>query len=107
MDENEPTKVLKLRRDLSNELRETISTFLKGNLDVFSWKHSDMEGIDPAVMCHHLNLDSNEKPVKQKRCAMDDEQYQALKDEVDKLLACDFIKESFYHSWLANPVLVK
>ena len=38
---------------------------------------------------------------------MDVERYQALKDEVDKLLAWDFNKESFYLSWLANPVLVK
>ena len=38
---------------------------------------------------------------------MDVERYQALKDKVDKLLACDFIKESFYPFWLANPVLVK
>ena len=37
----------------------------------------------------------------------DVERYQSLKDEVDKLLACDFIKESFYPSWFANPVLVK
>ena len=35
------------------------------------------------------------------------EWYQALKDEVDKLLTCDFIKESFYPSWLVNPMLVK
>ena len=38
---------------------------------------------------------------------MDAERYQALKEEVDKLLSFDFIKESFYLSWLANPVLVK
>ena len=38
---------------------------------------------------------------------MDAECYQAPKDEVDKLLANDFIKESFYASWLTNPVLVK
>ena len=38
---------------------------------------------------------------------MDAELYQALKDEVDKLFACDFIKESYYPSWLANPVLVR
>ena len=38
---------------------------------------------------------------------MDAERYQALKDEVDKLLACNFIKESFYPSWLAKLVLVK
>ena len=60
-----------------------------------------MEGIDPEVMCHHLKL------VRQKKCAMDAERYQALKEEVDKLLTCDFIKESFCPSWLANLVLVK
>ena len=38
---------------------------------------------------------------------MDAERYQALKEEVDKLLSNDFVKESFYPSWLANPVLVK
>ena len=36
VDEKVPTKVLKLRRNLSNELREAISTFLKENLDVFA-----------------------------------------------------------------------
>ena len=74
---------------------------------MFAWKHSDMEGIDPTIMCHRLNLDSEKKPVKQKRRAMDIERYQALKDEVDKLLVCDFIKESYCPSWLANPVLVR
>ena len=58
-------------------------------------------------MCHCLNLDSNKKSIRQKWRAMDVERYQALKDEVDKLLTCDFIKESFYPSWLANLVLVK
>ena len=38
---------------------------------------------------------------------MDTERYQALKEEVDKLLSNDFIKESFYPSWRANPVLIK
>ena len=106
MEDKKLTKVLKLRKNLSDELREAISTFLKENLDVFTKKHSDMEGIDPTVLCHCLNLDSDKKLVRQKWRAMDIERYQALKDEVDKLLACDFIKESFYPSWLANPVLV-
>ena len=39
--------------------------------------------------------------------AMDIERYQALKEEVDKLISCDFIKESFYPFWMENPVLVK
>ena len=57
MDNKEPTNVLKLGKNLSNELREAISTLLKENLDVFAWKHSNIEGIDPKVMCHRLNLD--------------------------------------------------
>ena len=64
--DKEPTKVLKLAKNLSEELREAISTFLKDNLDIFAWKHSDMEGIDPKVMCHCLNLDADKKPVRQK-----------------------------------------
>ena len=68
---------------------------------------SDIEGIDPKIMFYHLNIDPNRKLIRQKWCAMDAEHYQALKNEVDKLLANDFIKESFYHSWLANLVLVK
>ena len=107
MDDKEPLKVLKLGKNMSDEPREAISTFLKQNLDVFAWKHSDMEGIDPKIICHRLNLDSDRNPVKQKRHVMDAEQYQALKDVIDKLLACDFIKESYYPSWLANPVLVR
>ena len=58
-------------------------------------------------MCDHLNIYPNRKPVRQKQCTMDVEPYQALKDEVDKLLANDFIKESFYPSWLANPMSIK
>ena len=35
IDDDEPSKVLKLGKNLSDELREAISTFLKQNLDVF------------------------------------------------------------------------
>ena len=73
MDDKEPTKVHKLEKNLSEELKEAISTFLKNNLDVFAWKHSDMEGIDPKVMCHRLNLNSNKKPIGQKQLAMETE----------------------------------
>ena len=66
-----------------------------------------MEGIDPSVMSPRLNIDLSRKPIKQKRQAMDAKVYQALKEDVDKLLSYDFIKKSFYPSWLENPVLVK
>ena len=66
-----------------------------------------MEGIDPSIMSHHLNIDPSRKPVRQKRRGMDAERYKAFKEDVDKLPSNGFIKESFYPSWLTNPVLVK
>ena len=66
-----------------------------------------MEGIDPNVISHRLNIDPSRKPIRQKMRAMDTERYQALKEEVDKLFSNGFIKESFYPSWLENSVLVK
>ena len=101
--DKEPSKVLKIGKNLLDGIREAISEFLIQNLDVFAWAHSNMEGIDPSVMSHRLNVDPSRKLVKQKRQDMDTERYQALKEEVDKLLSNDFIKESFYPSWLANP----
>ena len=93
-----PSKVLKLGKNLSDELREAISTFLKQNLAVFAGCTRIWRGIDPEIMCHHLNLDSEKKSIRQKQRAMDAEKYQALKDKVNKLFAYDFIKESFYPS---------
>ena len=107
VDHQEPSRVLKIGKNLPDGVCEVISSFLGQNLDVFAWAHLDMEGIDPSVMSHRLNDYPNRKLVRQKRRAMDTKRYQALKEDVDKLLSNGFIKESFYHSWLANPVLVK
>ena len=38
---------------------------------------------------------------------MTPECYVALKEEVDKLLANEFIREAHYSIWVVNPVLVK
>ena len=77
VDDKEPSKVLKIEKNLSDEIRKVISEFLRQNLDVFTWAHSDMEGIDLNIMSHHLNIDPRRKPVRQKRHALDIERYQA------------------------------
>ena len=98
VDDKEPSKVLKIGKNSFKETQKAISKFLKQNLDVFAWTHSGMEGIDSNVMSHRLNIDLSRRPVRHKIQAMDAECYQALKEEVDKLLSCDFIKDSFYPS---------
>lgn len=44
-------------------MKEELELFLKNNFDIFAWKNSDMVGITPEVMCHHLNINLDKKPV--------------------------------------------
>ena len=104
---DESSKTLKIGVKLQEPVRAEMIAFLRSNLDIFAWQHSDMVGIDPNVICHRLNIDTTKRPVRKKRRAMDPERYVALKEEVDKLLEIGFIRESFYPNWLANLVLVK
>ena len=63
VNDKEQSRVLKIGKVLPDGVRETISNFLGQNLDVFAWAHSDMEGIDPGIMSHGLNIDPNRKLV--------------------------------------------
>ena len=39
--------------------------FLKRNINVFAWDACDAPGIDPAFICHHLNVNPTITPKKQ------------------------------------------
>ncbi|KAK4387626.1 hypothetical protein Sango_2369200 [Sesamum angolense] len=53
----------------------------------------DLEGIDPSVCTHHLNLDPSAKPVKQKKRHFGLEKDKIIRGEVNKLLPAENIKE--------------
>ncbi|EXB37477.1 hypothetical protein L484_001142 [Morus notabilis] len=106
VDEDEPTKVLKIGSVLTPTLRIEVDGFLKRNLDIFVWTHADMKGIDAKVMCHTLNADPLHSPKRQKHWPMNPERYEALKEEVDKLISNGFIREAHYPSWVSNLILV-
>ncbi|XP_062075329.1 uncharacterized protein LOC133779374 [Humulus lupulus] len=108
----EPLQKLKVGKNLQDVTKKKLVRFLKDNLDVFSWSHEDMVGIDLAIMCHHFNIAPEARPVRQKRRALDSGRYAALKEEVDKLKVNGFICESFYLLWLKEhlgktPLLAK
>ncbi|KAK1374920.1 hypothetical protein POM88_031113 [Heracleum sosnowskyi] len=107
VDPNDPSKVLKIGANLGPNIIDNLISFLKENLDVFAWSHADMIEIDPEVMCRRLNLDPIKKGIRQKRRPVSGERVEALREEVDRLMEVGLIKESFYPTWLANPVLVK
>ncbi|KAL0439946.1 UNVERIFIED_CONTAM: hypothetical protein Slati_2477600 [Sesamum latifolium] len=73
---------------------------------IFRWAPQDLEGIDPKVITHHLNIDPGVKPVKQKKRHFGPEKGKVIQAEVDKLMAVGHIEEIQFPEWLSNVVLV-
>ena len=87
----DPTKIVKVCSNLVEEQRKRLIIFLREHYDVFAWSHSDILGISPSLSCHKLNVSPNNKPIKQKRQAFNQERYDVIEQKVDRLLAARFI----------------
>ena len=61
--EGDPTKTTQVGMSLNLQTKKEIISFLKDNLDVFTWSREDMLGILANIIQHHLNMDSKKKPV--------------------------------------------
>jgi hypothetical protein len=66
-----------------------------------------MPGLSRDRIEHSLNVDPKAKPVKQKLRRFEKDKKEAIRVEVTRLLAADFIKEVYHPDWLANPVLIR
>ena len=100
-------KTFKLGRLLSQEEQEGVEEVISRHLDAFAWSASDMPGIDPDFLRHHLSMDAMVRPVCQRRRKFNEERQLVVKDETQKLLSAGHIREIQYPEWLANVVLVK
>ncbi|KAF5481950.1 hypothetical protein F2P56_002559 [Juglans regia] len=65
-----------------------------------------MPGIGKEIIEHKLSINSKVRPVKQKKRNFSTEKYEAIAEEVDRLLTVRFIREAQYPNWLSNIVLV-
>ena len=74
---------------------------------MFAWDACDALGIDPAFICHHLNVNPSITPKKQPPQCPSREHVDAIRGEVMKLKHAETIKEVFYPEWLANTIVVK
>ena len=89
--EDETTKTTRIGMTLSAKMRTRLIQFLKKNLDIFAWSHEDMPSISPKVIQHKLNVNTERKPVQQRRRTFAPERDQAVTEEVTKLLTAGFI----------------
>ena len=100
-------KFFQIRAKLSPQEKEELVEFLKRNINVFAWDAYDAPGIDPAFICHHLNVNPSITPKKQSPRRPSREHADAIREEVMKHKCAGAIKEVFYPEWLANTVVVK
>ncbi|KAL0367640.1 UNVERIFIED_CONTAM: Transposon Ty3-G Gag-Pol polyprotein [Sesamum radiatum] len=66
----------------------------------------DLEGINPELITHYLNIDPHVKPVKQKKRHFSPEKDKIIQAEIDKLVAAEHVEEIQFPEWLSNVVLV-
>ncbi|KMT08060.1 hypothetical protein BVRB_6g144140 [Beta vulgaris subsp. vulgaris] len=101
-----PERTLKIGSVLGSETKDALVALLREFEDVFAYTVEEMQGIDPEVVVHKLNIESGHKPVRQKKRHLGPARNQAVDQEVQKLLKSKFIRETFYPDWIANVVMV-
>ena len=107
LQEDDPKKITRIGTSMKEKARKDLIQFLRKSIDVFTWSHDYMLGIDPSVITHRLNVYPFSKPIRQKKRVFAPKRDKAIKEEVQKLITAQFIKEVYYPNWLANVVMVK
>ncbi|XP_021748588.1 uncharacterized protein LOC110714389 [Chenopodium quinoa] len=102
-----PGRVVRVGSDMDVDTCCHLVELLRESADVFAFSADEMPGIHPDVIVHKLNVDRRARPVRQKKRNFSTEKIEAIKSEVNKLLAEGFIEPCTYPEWLANVVMVK
>ncbi|KAL6192075.1 hypothetical protein ACLB2K_038462 [Fragaria x ananassa] len=100
-------KLILISSNLSTEERKHLVELLKEFNDIFAWNYEEMLGLNPSLVCHILNVELGAKPVVQARRNYHKEDEVQIKQEIEKLLACGFIKPITHPTWLTNIVPLK
>ena len=88
------------------EEKEQLWQVFLGNIDIFTWTHSDMTDISPTHSSHKMNVIPSARPVRQRVRRFHSNSIQIIQAEVDNLSDARFIREVKYSEWLANVVVV-
>jgi len=63
LDENKLERFTKIGVSMEEKTKQDLVQFLKKSIDVFTWSHEDMPGIDPSVITHLLNVYPSSKLI--------------------------------------------
>ncbi|RVW39840.1 Retrovirus-related Pol polyprotein from transposon 297 [Vitis vinifera] len=88
---------------MTQEETQGMQNILRQNHDIFAWAHSDMKGIHPSIASHRLNVFSTARPVRQRIRRFHPERQKIIRNEIDKLLKAEFIREVSYPDCFPLP----
>lgn len=101
----EPRKVW-IATDLTPDEEELLMSTLKEYKDVFAWSYKDLKGVDPTICQHTIPMREDAKPSKQRPYTYNDNFGSKIEEEIDKLLAAEFIYEIKHTEWVSPIVVV-
>ena len=107
MNKNNPSRVVKIGSELGESIKGELVKCLQSHANIFVWSYEDMLRIDRGIACHKLAIKKGASPVRQKMRCFNQERYETIKAEVEKLLKVGFIREVKYPEWISNVVLIK
>ena len=64
---NNKEKFFQVGAQLHPQEKQELMVFLRKNINVFAWSAYEALGVDPDLICHHLNVNSAVVPKKQPR----------------------------------------
>jgi hypothetical protein len=105
--EGESQRQFLIGDSLSEEHKSQLLTLLDKYQDVFAWTPYEAPGVDLEFVCHELNVSPEYKPVIQKARRTSPQHAEAVREEVERLLKIEAIREVLYPQWLSNTVVVK
>ena len=80
--DNDPEKFFQVEVQLPPQEQEELIEFLQKNVDVFAWNVYEGPGVDPSLICHHLNVNPSITPRKQPPRRSSKDHSNAVKDEM-------------------------
>jgi len=92
---------------IPKEFNDRIVELLKEYKDCFAWDYNEMPGLSRKLVELKLPIRPGKKPIKQIPRRFAPQILPKIKEEIERLLKCGFIRAARYVDWLANVVPVK
>ena len=95
--------------NITSSLKEKLVPLLREFKDCFAWDYHEMPGLSREMVEMKLPIKEGKRPVKQLPRRFAPEIMSKIKEEIERLLRCKFIRAARYVEWLANivPVIKK